>query len=278
MKNYKLFIPLFVSIMNMQVPAFAQKIVYEHKIRTVLVDDKPYIKVDRISDGINPDLSVTNLAEKELMVFKYEDECNCYEAIFMATQEKAYIKDLFLGQKAVGKILYANKLVKGDSIDPEARKRYLFLYGSAPTKISKRVGTKVNDALDKIEIKIGGRNNEEVEDPKTDSPASSQDPYRLVERNRSSYISTSFDEITQDFNLIGTFENTTETGSGVIHRIITVSLPNGTTVAEAKSDNIASEGFEIFTMVDRRRTRFKVKFVGNPVQEIVEYLVKNRYL
>lgn len=254
----------FALVLAYSPTAFAQKVSYEKKEKTIYLDEKPHAKLYQVGGIMSADFSLKTLDEKEIVYFKYDTDKGFYEVIFMETNERAYHNTGALGGKGIAKFAVEHKLVKDNALNEEAKKRYITLFSTQP-EASNKVANTIN------KIGIGGNNNN------SNNNAPNIVQYSLVERDKQGHIDTNLSkEIKQDFKVIGTFEKNDNFSAGTITYYI--KLPNGTTIAEAVGKGIAPNQYEVTSYANRLKSVVTVKYTTSPVEEIARYLVDNGYL
>lgn len=264
----------FALVLAYSPTAFAQKMRYEKKDKTIYLDEKPHAKLYPIGGFMGADFSLKTLEEKEIVYFKYNKNKGFYEVIFMETSERAYLEDgTFLGAKSIAQFVVDHHLVKDNALNEEGKKRYITLFGTEPEPANNVARTINNIGLD-----IGNNNNgnnQNNNNQNNNVPAFEQ--YGLVERNKQGYIDTNIpNKIQQDFKIIGTFEKKED----FVNTLVTyyIKLPNGTAIAQAVGKGIAPQQFEVTAYANRSRSIITVRFATSPVEDIARYLVDNGYL
>lgn len=272
-------------------PAWAQKMIYNREKRVFNINDKPYIGLVQVGGGdfTASDYSIRTLAGKEIIVLRANKRKGYYEVLFMATLEKGYHDDYNMSPRDAAKLVYDNDLVKGDSLDGEAKRRFMYLYGKElrPDKIDDGKYT-LGDAVDEIDdvaTKLFKGEGEKRDRTTRETPQTPQPPqtptnadYQTIERNKAHPIYISFDEISQGVIVIGKYTEKVEHTAGKPVTYMQITFPNGSAVAEIKGEGILPDVYEIFTFADRRSYTFKVQVATNPKKELVQFLIDKRYL
>ncbi len=98
----------------------------------------------------------------------------------------------------------------------------------------------------------------------------------LVDRNRSSMVQIFGNEIKQDFKVIGKLSEKSQAKDGTIINAITITLPDGTLLANAE----AAQMQHTWTIVTAKDNRLHTvnSSLGNDKKDLVDYLIKYLYL
>lgn len=99
----------------------------------------------------------------------------------------------------------------------------------------------------------------------------------LIERNRNQMIQIFGKEIKQDFKLIGYLSESRQSAGGKMVISFTITLPNGTLVANARNEDAFSHTWQIITSKDNK-AHTVTSSLGNDNKDVVTYLVKMLYL
>jgi hypothetical protein len=246
---------------------------------TVFKAGVPYCIVVEKSNGAlrASDFSVQSLQGKELIYVKYAyyakpstaQNLNQYAP---ATVNISYYEYYFTDTKNKAEISYSTKvyktvveynLVSGDSINSPEEDKFVSLNGM---KFS-------NDALEQT----------------TEPAGNDKSPYsNLVYRNRTAPITirligdgtesgAGISQITQDNKVVGKVESTQYTANGIIIKIFTFFLPDGTKVAQAQCNGINSHEWSITTLKNNL-TRSVSSTINNDAMDVAKYLIDAYYL
>jgi hypothetical protein len=233
---------------------------------TVFVSGVPYCIVkEKPNDPLEPsDYSVRSLEGKELIYVKYNsynkpnspnlssqygNSVKYYTYYFTDTQNEAEIS---FGSK-VYKTVVKDDLVKGDHINSVEEEKFITLNGM---KFSQNENNQALQA-EKSTNSVHGSN--------------------IVERNRSPRISILNGQISQDNVTAGSVQMSQDAVDGIIVKTLTVFLPDGTKVAEAKCNGINSHDWNVITLKDNRSQKISSTF-NNDAIDVVKYLVDENYL
>ena len=102
-------------------------------------------------------------------------------------------------------------------------------------------------------------------------------PYGKVERNRSGMIQAQGNQIIQDGQVIGTFNQFKQATNGTIQNEITFYLPNGSLIARCTAYGATSHNFNVITTVDNRNAEINTGMITE-AQDLSRYLVNNGYM
>jgi len=108
-------------------------------------------------------------------------------------------------------------------------------------------------------------------------PSNTNNPYGKVERNRSGMIQAQGNQIIQDGQVIGTFNQFKQATNGTIQNEITFYLPNGSVIARCTAYGATSHNFNVITTVDNRNIEINTGMITE-AQDLSRYLVNNGYM
>ena len=108
-------------------------------------------------------------------------------------------------------------------------------------------------------------------------PSNPNNPYGKVERNRSGMIQAQGNQIIQDGQVIGTFNQFKQAINGTIQNEITFYLPNGSMIARCTAYGATSHNFNVITTVDNRNAEINTGMITE-AQDLSRYLVNNGYM
>jgi len=108
-------------------------------------------------------------------------------------------------------------------------------------------------------------------------PSNPNNPYGKVERNRSGMIQAQGNQIIQDGQVIGTFNQFKQATNGTIQNEITFYLPNGSLIARCTAYGATSHNFNVITTVDNRNIEINTGMITE-AQDLSRYLVNNGYM
>lgn len=108
-------------------------------------------------------------------------------------------------------------------------------------------------------------------------PSNPNNPYGKVERNRSGMIQAQGNQIIQDGQVIGTFNQFKQAINGIIQNEITFYLPNGSMIARCTAYGATSHNFNVITTVDNRNAEINTGMITE-AQDLSRYLVNNGYM
>jgi len=98
----------------------------------------------------------------------------------------------------------------------------------------------------------------------------------LVDRNRNQMVQIFGNEIKQDFKVIGKITEKSQTKEGTIVNSITITLPDGTLLAQAEAEQM-QHSWTIVTAKDNK-AHILNSSMGNDKKDIADYLIKYLYL
>jgi hypothetical protein len=108
-------------------------------------------------------------------------------------------------------------------------------------------------------------------------PSNPNNPYGKVERNRSGMIQAQGNQVIQDGQVIGTFNQFKQAINGTIQNEITFYLPNGSMIARCTAYGATSHNFNVITTVDNRNAEINTGMITE-AQDLSRYLVNNGYM
>lgn len=101
--------------------------------------------------------------------------------------------------------------------------------------------------------------------------------YSMVQRNRNAMIQILGKEIKQDFKLIGYVNESRQSMGGEMVISVTITLPDGTLVANAQNEEVFGHDWNIVTAKDNKNHRL-TSSLGKDKNDIVESLIRLLYL
>lgn len=215
-------------------------------------------------DKPNPAMTSTNGLEKVIYrTFK-----------FLETEEECEIK-WTLGQD-LDEIIAKNNLLNGNELNKEAAHKFVV-----------KNGKKFSEEKSHITVSISTNNtgnayanhysNGYANGTNPNVSGTTTSNIGLVERNRSAHLYIFGDKLQQDFKDIGFAKEKTELANGKSYRVIRVTLPDGTLIAEAKGESFNSSTLIVTTLKDNKKHSVSYSF-GKQVEAVANYLIDHYYL
>lgn len=241
----------------------------------------------RIQTDAGDEFVVRNLAGDELIYIKEPGEIEkaIDEVTGDAVTEFSFIKEkqkLNVPKKSINTLysfIAEQNLVNGNTANIKEIKKLLFVYSgqnpqgytgpitSADTTVASTQNITTNDSAQKTPLKIKA-------DVKVDTIK-----YQMAARDRSKKFDIGDNKIKQDKVLIGTYDLRQQADGVDTKAIYTFKLPNGTEVAVATSQGMASFAWDVVTQPDKKRETVKGALAPRKtLKAIVKYLVDNNYM
>ena len=235
---------------------------------TVFVSGVPYCIVLEKSNGfLQPhDYSVRSLQGTELINVKYMmyTKPGSITNNTPTTTNVAYYSWLFMDTQQKSEISYPNKvykwvveynLVYGNQLNSAAETKFISLNGNMFSQ------DQANNAAMQQQQAVAAPNG----------------TGRMVERNRNAGIMILLGSISQDNLVIGSVKQYQDAENGTIVKTITVSLPDGSVIAQCKAYGVNSDTWTIVTLKDNRSNTI-TSTVNNDSMDVVKYLINGYYL
>jgi hypothetical protein len=257
--------------------SIAQKVKYDND--TVKADGKPYaIMKKKFIEPLRNDFIVSGLSGTELIYFKSElrpysgavNNSNSnkelyYEVTFIATGSRADLK--FYYGPGLAKLIVENNLVKGNTIDPEAEKRFIQINnGYTPSTANTQTPDNSAAVVVNINNNVGtsGDNNANTNQP--------------VAVKSTSPIILNGNKITRDDKVIGKFrQDTTSSTYSQKTVVITIYSEAGEKIAEASVPFINPREWTIIIISENKSYNIMYDTPGER-ENLFRWLADKNYL
>lgn len=269
---------LTLSVSSISAQTISAKEYEKHlkKIKQSRLNNTVILSLDTVYDAgseyailrkTNPsgnDYSVRNLMGKELMYFRFnsfneaeysgnigsQEKKYYYEIIFSASQKKCEVPSMNAAQIAA--FIVDKRLIADGQIQKDAEAHCIETFGK----------------------KYSGEKNKPVQEFSSEIATSS---YELVKRDKAKEIFIVNTSILQDDQTIGTIISETSQDNIITFIRYTISLPDGTMIAKAKTQSYGDENIQITTLQDAKTIKIpKPSYWVD--KTILQFLVEKGYL
>jgi hypothetical protein len=270
--TFRRFLLLAIFLLASTATLFAQKDKIDWKDDIVTVNGTPVAKITRKLKTYGYEFSVSGLSGPELIYIKAFENGQYYNAAAhkYQTQISHEVNFIESGSKATldyrgvdywSRMIVENKLIQGNSLDPEAERRFIQLYnGYTPSDevpVSPAAPTVV------VNVNNGGATVNEA----SKTPAKSNSPIILEGKN-----------IMRDGNVIGKFRDEIPTSTySVKTRIVTIYNDGGEKVAEAMAPAEQAQEWKIKILADGKELALLYDAPGE-LENLFKWMASKGYL
>lgn len=250
---------------------FAQKVTLKDDV--VYKDGAPYCTLLKQGSSMAPRISISSLdsPEVELIVAQYNNAKDLYVISFLESGAVAYRKPTIGIAKMMAEDLVYNRVFVNGKVSPQGEQLLLRQYEGTAEQ---------NELIPGLKKAVKGIE-DAVSDILTDGPPVKRNDdgdegntYETVERNHTQPVTVAGAEIKQGFVVIGNWSSAETATDGKILRTLTITLPNGQTVAEVTLDAFNPKEARVVVMKNNQVVMLPVKSAisWEQVQKIATYL------